>query len=285
MSWYGRDSLWPIARRVRGATEAERQRRVDERDTHLYLRAGLDEVRDALSHTLIGDDTEDTDAPAGHVERLLSRRRVTARINRNPNPYGLRAGERATEGAMRYKWDQHKDYVLDVFSLVAHARQPSFRRLDDAEIEALTRGRDLASAIAGVAHRNLVEAARSWRRDLHLFAMAYAGADRDVCAALASTYRSRDPQWSEVCRKALRARGLALRPGATLEHVAVILEGLDDGLTMRMTVDPEAVIAGEARDACNRLGQAVQMLMVGCVDPGDGESLSDAVNRIGSAAP
>lgn len=243
-----------------------------------FVWAGVDALTEALRRPLVEGLTDDGGAePSCRIRSLLAQERIVERINAEP-----RYQRRVTRKQLRQRWETHSRYVADVVSLAIYWRHWSLRTLTAEEIDGLRTDPDLAGAISRVAFVNLREARESAPRRLWFLAAAYADGDPVVRQALQETYELITQQWWSLYADVLKYRGLRLRPGIDPTDFTVAMTAMDEGLTMRMLADQAAPVLSAGPED-NLLGRIVHMLIAGCVDPGDGEPVPLAVNRLATA--
>jgi hypothetical protein len=115
-----------------------------------------------------------------------------------------------------------------------------------------------------------------------LLAVAMAEGDPVISEAISGRHRENSPRWMRFYKELLRARGLRMRSGVTVEDCEILLAAVADGLALRALADPGAPVADGVRWR-RLLGTAALALMAGCLERAghsDGRSLAEAVRAM-----
>lgn len=272
------DPLWPVVHRVRGRDTDARRRKVEQDDlVPCFIRAGVDQLMDCLAEPLVQELAKEHLAakePGFRIRSVLAAERIVARINSETSYQ-----RKVTRQHLRERWTPHSRYVADVLSFATYRRHWSLRIPSEQEIQTLIEAPDLAAAIDQLAHLYLRAAATSDTRSLHILGTAFAHGDAIVSQAVSDTYQLIQRKWEAVYQRVLDGRGLRLRTCVTLSQFTIMLTGMDDGLTTRMHADPQAGMLS-AGPKGNVLGLAAKLIVLGSIDTGATETVSQAVNRV-----
>jgi hypothetical protein len=229
-------------------------------------------------------DPDDPDSVERPLLSFLSQRAVAAEVNHNPPPFH-RVGRVST---MRERWRHQSDFVADVlrFGLWArYAQAPRKDEMADAKDEVIG-STDPVRAVHRLGYLALTRLLGTPMFRLGLVAAAEAEGDPVIGEAISQRDRVNDPPWKDFYEEFLRARGLRVRPGITLDECVTLLAALADGLALHALADPAANVVDHDRRRC-LLGTAALALIAGCVERADhGESLSlDQAVRAMAGAP
>jgi len=267
----------PITRRSKQANDPV---------TAAYLAAAVRLIQRHLGPGAIRTrgDPDEPDSVERPLLSFLSQRAVATEVNHNPPPFH-RMGRVST---MRERWRHQSDFVADVlrFGLWArYAQAPRQDEMADAKDEAIG-GPDPVRAVHRLGYLVLTRLLTTPMFRLGLVAAAEAEGDPVIGEAISQRDRTNDPPWKGFYEEFLRARGLQVRSGITLDDCVTVLAALADGLALHALADPAAhVVDHEHRRSL--LGTAALALMAGCVeraDHGDGLSLEQAVRAMTCAA-
>jgi hypothetical protein len=261
----------PITRRSKQANDPV---------TAAYLYAAVRLIRRHLGPGAIRTpgDAEDLDSIERPLLSFLSQRAVAAEVNHNPPPFH-RVGRTST---MRERWRHQSSFIADVLRFGLRGwHYPALHQdeVADAKDEVLS-GPDPVRGLHRLCYWDLTRMLDTPMFRLELIAAAAAEGDPVIGEAISGHYRENNPLWKQFYEEFLRARGLRLRPGVTLDECADLLAAVADGLAMRALADPSAPLVDRARRRC-LLGTAALALIAGCVERADRDgsgSLEDAVH-------
>ena len=260
----------PITRRSRQANDPV---------TAAYLAAAVRLIQRHLGPgaTRTLDDAEDPDSVKRPLLSFLSQRAVAAEVGNLPPPFH-RVGSPST---LRQRWEPQSNFIADVlrFGLRPWHYPASHQdEVADAKDEVIS-GLDPVRGLNRLCYWNLTGMLETPMFRLGLIAAAEAEGDPVIGEALSGRY---SPLWKDFYEDFLRARGLALRPGVTLDDCADLLAAVTDGLALRVLADPGAPVIDRARRRC-LLATAALALIAGCLeraDHSDGLSLEEAVRAM-----
>jgi hypothetical protein len=267
-------SLWPIVHRLDRKTEAGRRACADHPVTRAFIAAGLRLTERQFALPVSADEAAKRRRADERMGCWLSRTAVLGEASKaDPNRI-------CTEGKFRTRWATQADYIADLVSYVLSRRHWALQSLARRDlIESLKSAPDFARSVNELAAATTDLALSSPICRVQLVAAAYAERDPVVCDALAQTYELIDGGWAAVYHDVMAARGLRLRPGVPLSTVTHALTALDEGVAMRMLAEIHTQ-PSDSPPPNTMLGQMVLLLLIGCVDPGDGKTAYDAVNEI-----
>lgn len=267
------DDLSDVVRNVHRRTEFMRRRLANHPLTRAYLEAGV-----RLLNREFAAPAEPYDG-FGRPLSTLTRENVIAEVANGP----AELPQVGTVGSFRDRWAYFPDYLSDLarYTLRTPRWSPQPRLSDQATL-ALS-DQDFVAALEEIAYRNMAMVAGSASTALRFrfLLTALTEHDEQVHEATTAVYRDVTERWAGMCDAVLAARGLTLRPGLTSEDVTVILTALTEGLAMRAAGDHATpVLDDEKRRSI--LGVAAMALIAGCVDNGDGRSLTEVVTDLAS---
>jgi hypothetical protein len=263
----------PITRRSRQANDPV---------TAAYLAAAIRLIQRHLGPGAIRgpSDAEDPDSIERPLLSFLSQRAVADEVGHLPAPFH-RVGSPST---LRQRWEPHSNFVADVlrFGLRPWHYPASHQdEVADAKDEVL-RGLDPVRGLHRLCYWNLTRLLDTPMFRLGLIAAAEAEGDPVIGEAISGRYRENSPLWKDFYEEVLRARGLRVRPGVTLDDCNDLLSALADGLALRALADPAAPVIDRARRRC-LLGTAALAMIAGCLERADRDDtvlLEDAVRAM-----
>ncbi|MFZ0192371.1 MAG: hypothetical protein WAL72_36095 [Streptosporangiaceae bacterium] len=260
----------PITRRSKQANDPV---------TAAYLYAAVQLIRRHLGPGAIRTpgDAEDPDSVERPLLSFLSQRAVAAEMKDNPPPFHRVGSDRT----LRDRWEPHSHFIADLlrFGLWPwHYPAAHQDEVADAKDEVL-RGPDPVRGLHRLCYWDLTRILDTPMFRLELIAAAEAEGDPVIGEAMAGLHRENTPLWKRFYEEFLRARGLRLRPGITLDDCADLLAAVANGLALRALADPAAPVIDRAQRRC-LLGTAALALIAGCVERADSDdslSLEEAV--------
>jgi hypothetical protein len=270
--------LSQVLRRLRRNTAEGRHRLANDLATRSYIGAGM-----RLIDRELGDmppDAADEDGPRLRVLEWLSRRMVSEEVANGPG-HLMRHG---TEASMRDRWDPHSDYIAD---LLSYALWPYhyLDRLEDQVAGWIRQLRDrsgFVETIHELAYQELRAISEMPTFRFLLIAAAAARRDDAIREALIQNYADALRIWRPVHAEMLRAHGLRLRPGLSMDDLAYILDAVADGLSLRLLIDPDAPIIDHDRYR-SLFGMVILALIAGCterIDDPQGLTLDQVVQAL-----
>jgi hypothetical protein len=223
-------------------------------------------------------DPDDVNSIERPLLAFLSQRAVAAEVSRNPNPFP-RQGSVPT---LRSRWKSQSDFIADVvnFAMWSGNYPSEFYNEVAAGAEQLLDGPNFIDAVHDLAYINVRDAVCLPAFRLGFAAMVAAEGDEVVGAAIAASYAGFLGPWKEIYAALLEARGLRLRPGATLDDLADLIAATVDGLALRALGDPSSNLIDHERRR-TLLGTAVLSLVYSLLEPAeepDGRTLEEAVH-------
>ena len=237
--------------------------------TREYLEAGVDLIAAALDH----DPEQGVHPFLGWLSQRAVVEAVTAR--------GYLGG---ALGTLRDRWQPHANYLGDLVLWIRHRRPDrSFPTREAGRITAAFEGHASVSQIIRGLSREVqkgIVANPLFR--LQLLALSVLGspnyrASDNYERGAPEIYEEIDKRWLPLVHTFLSNREVELRRGIEASDLVEILTAVGEGLALRELADPST---GAKRDRRLSLqGTAALSLIVACLDPGDGLSLDEAVDR------
>jgi hypothetical protein len=277
---YNQD-LSKILRGLNRRTPFARRRLANDPVTAAYLAAAVRLIQRHLGPGASRQpaDPDDHDSIERPVLSFLSQRAVAAEVGRNPPPFH-RMGQVST---MRERWRHQSAFIADVFrfSLSALHNYSAVREDEVASaVEQIVRGPDAVRGIHQLSSLAMTLLLNSPMFRLGLIAAAEAEGDSVIRDAIFERRGEIGSLWRQWCEEFLRARGLRLRSGVTIDDCIVLLSALADGLAMRALADPSPRALDRDRPS-SLLGMGALALVAGCLESAHREesrSLEQAVS-------
>jgi hypothetical protein len=259
-----------------------RARQANDPVTAAYLCAALRLIQRHLGPgaSRVPADTEDPDSIARPLLSFLSQRAVAEEVAHNPSPFP-RVGSQRT---MRDRWEPHSNFIADVLRFCLRSWHYPAQHTDevaDAKDE-LIHGPDPVRGVHRLCYWDLTRMLGTPAFRVGLIAAAAAEGDPVISEAISGCHRENSTRWKQFHEEFLRARGLRIRAGVTLDDCVTLLAAVADGLVLRALADPAAPVVDRARRRC-LLGTAALAMMAGCLeraDDGAGLSLEDTVRAM-----
>ena len=279
--------LSKVLRGLKRRNPIGRRRQANDPVTAAYLAAAVRLIQRHLGPGAIRSPADPADADS--IERpllsFLSQRAVAAEVNRNPPPFH-RVGRVAT---LRERWKRQSDFVADVLRFGLWSWHYPARHQDeaaDAKDEVIS-GQDPVRGLHRLCYWDMTRLLGTPMFRLGLIAAAEAEGDPLIAAAISRRHQENSPLWKDFYGEILRARGLRLRPGITLDDCGTLLGAIADGLALRALADPAPRIIDRAQRRC-LLGTAALVMIAGCAERADGADslpLEDTVRAMMSEPP
>ena len=265
--------LSKVLRHLARVTGAARERLANSTVTAAYLAAAMRLVKRHLGPGVERADADSEDKNS--VLRLLgfvSQREVVKEFKRNETPFP-RKGSVAT---MRCTWKSHSHFIADLlrFGLSAVHYPVSRRREVENMAEDAISGEDFLTATRRLCYWDLNGYLTIPMFRLQLVAAASGEGNRVIQEAIAERYTETTGQWKIIYERFLRARGLRLRPGVSLDQTADLLSAVAEGLALRQLADPKAQVIDHDREDSLLGTAALALIRAFCLDPSDTTDLS-----------
>jgi hypothetical protein len=255
-------------------TQEARKRLANHPLTREYLDAGLRLLTEQFKEVHDEPDDQMWRSPSPFFS-WLSEQKVIDEVSRTGR-------QRGNQGTFSDRWPYRDFYVEDLLSYslwVAHAA------------ESATIAHEAYSEIAGLRSFSeiLHEAAYCVSRaklangSSRLTMITAAIADRypELKHMMGESYRVVDEEWIPIYEALYQAEGLSLRPGVSFQDIADILSAVSGGLAVHAICDPDRqFVDHDARKSL--LGKTAIGLLMAFADPGDGLTLEDAIDLLGS---
>jgi hypothetical protein len=209
---------------------------------------------------------------------FLSQRNVVDTLRRIDG----RFPRRGTLSSLRDRWPSHGGFVADLISFAVWREnyRPGYRRHRADVTRRLVHDEDFVRAVQETAYWHTDEGARltSVRLSLALMA-ASADGDPDVAEAISGAYRDYLGSWRGLYEDVMRARGLRLRPGLTMDDLANALSAATDGTILRAVGDPAVSVLDHERQRSlmGTVALAILNSFLQRADDADGLTLEEAV--------
>lgn len=176
---------------------------------------------------------------------FLSQRNVVAAVT----GLGGRFPTQGTQSSLRDRWPSHKGFIADLISFVVWKEnyRPGYRQYRQTVTTRLVHDRDFIRAVREVAYWHTAEGVRLPSVRLSLALMAADDGDPDIAEAISAAYRDYLGSWRGLYEDVMRARGLRLRAGLTLDDLANALSVTTDGTILRAIGDPAVGVLDHER--------------------------------------
>lgn len=272
---YNRDLSW-VLQRLNRVTPEGRIGLANDRTTASLLAAGL-----RLLDQHLGPEAESSVTSERRLLGPLSTRRVSEAFHDNPDPF-VRNGN--GEGLLKDRWGPHVNYILDLirFATSTWVYHPEARAQRSENIKRLVNGlsgMDFVHALQSIAYQHTRSAAHSPSVRLGLALLLVADGDEEVAEIVKELYEDYLRFWGDIYGGVLKARGLRLRPGLTLDRLADTLSAASDGVALRAIGNPASGVLDETHQH-SLLGDLALAVVYGFLEPeeaADGLSLQEAV--------
>jgi hypothetical protein len=277
-----------VLRRLNRRTPGSRNRLANDPVTAAYLAAGMRLIERHLGPDAVRTAVDPEDGGSS-IERpmlaFLSQRAVAAEVGRNPDPFP----QLGSVSTLRSTWGCHSDFIADLLRFGLWSYHPN--HCDAAEaadiLGLLLDGPDLVEGIHRLGFWDLLTLVDRSRFRLELFATAASEGDEVVQKALAENYQEILEPWREICGELLRARGLRLRTGVTIDAFVDMVSAVMEGVALRVLADRGADVLDRARGR-SMAGTALLALIGGCVeraDRSDGLTIEESVEAMVYGSP
>jgi hypothetical protein len=279
---YNQD-LSQVLRRLNRRTPFSRAKLANDAVTAAYVLAGMRLIQRHLGPGAERQqaDPEDDSSVMRPLLSFLSQRAVAAELANNPHPFP-KVGNVST---LRSTWESHSDFVADLLGFgLWSAQYPGTRQNDarDTSAELLVAGGDAVEAIQELAYweTSTIIGIPSFR--LRLLATISAEGDQVISDAMVESYEGGQAPWKQLYAEFLRARGLHVRAGITIDEYADIMSACSAGIALRILGDPTANVIDHARRR-SLLGTAAIAILYACVEVPEnstGVTLEQAVRML-----
>lgn len=213
---------------------------------------------------------------------FLSQRNIVSALPRIDTKFPKRGSPRS----LRDRWEPHEGFVADLISFVFWIEnyRPGFREDRESVTDRLVHDKDFIHAVQDTAYWHTAEGVKLPSVRLSLALMAIAAEDPDTAEAISAAYRDYLGSWQGLYRDVMRARGLQLRTGLTIDDLANALSAAADGTILRASGDPTVSVLDRDR-RWSQLGDIVLAILNSFLersDNPDGLTLEQAVaNHLG----
>jgi hypothetical protein len=265
---YNQD-LSQVLRNLDRRTPFSRARLANDPVTAGYIAAAMRLVRRHLGpgaeRRLL--DAADGDSVARPLLAFLSQRAVAAEVANNPDPFP-KYGNVST---LRSTWSSHSDFIADLLGFGLWSAQYLGLRQDGSlgvDAECLIAGDDPVQAFHNLAYWETSTLVNSPSFRLELIATASIEGDKVMADAMEENLNGGLEPWLELYESFIRARGLRLRPGITIDDFANLLSACSAGVALQALVKPDPdVVDHEKRRSL--LGKGGLAIIYGCLERAD----------------
>ena len=264
------DDLGDVLRNLNRSTCEARRQLANHPLTRSYLEAGIRLLEEEFFAKAADDGR-----PEPRSFLWMSRDQVVNEVANGPSDLP----QRGNPGSLRDRWPYFSDYLGD---LIRYALRPYTwsDQIDLAEQTADAIGEAPASTVFHeITYRKLVLFVGETATRFPAFVTAFADRDPVVAEALSASYREVAAAWRAVYANFFHTWGVRLRPGLSLDDLMILMGSVADGLTLRLNGDPTAPVL-DNQQRRSLLGTAAMALVIALIDPGDGETLEEAFNRM-----
>ncbi len=254
-----------IVTRVKGVREATRAALVNSPKVASYLKAGANLVEQNL-----GACDWAAVADTGRKQywsglRFLTERALSREMEQLEPPFLRQRGE----GPYRATWASHDDYLNDLLTFLFHAE--SYDPQYDAGVQ--TRGwlddeENFVEAIDRATYAELEAICRMPLFRLQLIMVATADRNDGIHDAIANSYDGALGPWKKIYESTFASRGFQLRPGVTLDQIAMMLAAVTEGFAVHHLGDPRAGVTSDDERG-NLVGMAVLGILNSYLEPVD----------------
>ncbi len=264
------DDLGDVLRHLNRSTRQAQRQLANHPLTRAYLEAGMR----LLEEEFFAEPADD-ERPEPRSFLWMSRDQVVKEVAHGPQDLP----HHGNPGSLRDRWPYFSDYLGDLI-LYALRTERLGVHTDLAEQAAEALGEDRLSAVAHeIAYRYLGFTIGDTGTRFKTLVTAFADRDPVVADELGTIYREVTEAWRAVYAELFHTRGLRLRPGLSFDDLTVLLGSVTEGLTLRAIGDRETPVL-DHQQRRSLLGTAALALVIACVDPGDGETLEEAFDRM-----
>lgn len=183
--------------------------------------------------------------------------------------------------SLRDRWSAHKGFIADLISFVVWKEnyRPGYRQYRQTVTTRLVHDEDFITAVQETAYWHTAEGVKLPSVRLSLALMAAAEGDPDVAEAISAAYRDYLGSWRGLYEDVMRARGLRLRAGLTLDDLANALSVATDGTILRAIGDPAVSVLDHERQRSlmGTITLAILNSFLERADDPDGLTLQQAV--------
>lgn len=209
---------------------------------------------------------EDDDGPGiPTLLAWLSQRKVADEFGNNTGPLPRHGGNAR---ALRRVWEPHSNFIADLmtFGLWSEHYVGQYKDKIAELAEGLLTRSDTVEAAHELCYWDLcaLVAMPTWR--LQLVASVVAEQDEVIAAALSESYRGVLQMWRPVHDAVIKAFGLRLRPGISLDDLSNLFTALAEGFAFRMTAEPNAAVIDHDRHR-TLYGTGCLAIFASCVVP------------------
>lgn len=183
--------------------------------------------------------------------------------------------------SLRDRWPRQDGYKADLIAFVVWKEnyRPGYRQYRETVTKRLVHDEDFVRAVQETAYWHTAEGIKLPSVRLSLALMAAAGGDPDVAEAISAAYRDYLGSWQGLYEDVMRARGLQLRAGLTLDDLTNALSVATDGTILRAIGDPAVSVLDheQQRSLMGTIALAILNSFLERPDDTDGLTLEETV--------
>jgi len=242
--------------------------------TREYLDAGLRLMAGQFRpETRQADEDDDEWSKQSAFFDWLSAQKVIDEVSRGGKLRG-------NQGTFEDRWPYKDYYIQDLLSYALWVRHWAQHAAVAEEFAGpLTTGADFVQAVHEASYWSCRAQLSSTSSRVWLIASAVCERYPALKTAMGKVHRQLNGSWAPVYQAAIAGRGLQLRPGITIDHIAEILSALSIGISLRIATDDDADLIDDERQQ-SLLGTAALAVLASCIDTGDGRSLEEVIREI-----
>ena len=260
--------------------------------TREFLQAG-----ERLLHDILARDAEETPGrarvPFDELLACVSRRQVVDEAERSWTGQGEKAGG-PTESAFRYRWNTQAGFLRDLAIYSLRSRLASSGQSGNAA--SLLFGNETDAGISAfdekidqIAYHEVLNLKNDKAFRLQVIFQAILAHDDQVANALRRVDNAHVEAWKDFYADAFGRLGLRLRPDVSWDDLAHALQAAGEGVVFRALLPETKQVPPSAwpldhDKRTSLLAKIAMAIIVAFTDPGDGESLRQAVRRLAGAA-
>jgi hypothetical protein len=260
--------------------------------TREFLQAG-----ERLLHDILARDAEETPGrarvPFDELLACVSRRQVVDEAERSWTGPGGKAGG-PTESAFRYRWNTQAGFLRDLAIYSLRSRLASSGQSGNAA--SLLFGNETDAGISAfdekidqIAYHEVLNLKNDKAFRLQVIFQAILAHDDQVANALRRVDNAHVEAWKNFYADAFGRLGLRLRPDVSWDDLAHALQAAGEGVVFRALLPETKQVPPSAwpldhDKRTSLLAKIAMAIIVAFTDPGDGESLRQAVRRLAGAA-
>jgi hypothetical protein len=260
--------------------------------TREFLQAG-----ERLLHDILARDAGETHGrarvPFDELLACVSRRQVVEEAEESwTGPDGK--ASKPTESAFRYRWNTQEGFLRDLAIYSLRSRLASPDQAGKAARLLFGSGPDgghgtFDEKIDQIAYREVLDLKNDKSFRLQMIFQAILAHDDQVANALRRVENAHVEAWKKFYKDAFGRLGLRLRPDVSWDDLAHALHAAGEGVVFRALLPSGKQVPPSARPLDHHkptslLAKIAMAIIIAFTDPGDGEPLRHAVQRLAGPA-